>query len=412
MRYPDGGGLTAEGRARREKVRLQAAQMFEQEMDPVRVARCLRVSTKSAYQWRRCWRAGGEAALASRGPGGNACKLDETQLTRLRAALDAGPAANGWNQDQRWTLARVTALIARLFSRVVHAARRLVPAAPDRVQPAGPRAPGRRARRGGGRRVAGGDLGEGSMLAAATGAWICFEDEAGQALRPPKARTWGRRGHTPVVTVSGRGSGRVSVAGLVCLKPGARGHLFYRMRVHHGRKGERRSMSEADYAGLIAAAHHQLQAPLIVVWDNLNTHVSAAMHEFTGAHPDWLTVIQLPSYAPDLNPCEGVWANMKNGLGNLAACTVDQLAAIVRNRLKRIQYRPALINEFLGQTGLILEPEPPLRSDPGLSTSVKQQPRTRVHCCGEQLEKSMAPSCRLADTRDATSKDRAANAPY
>ena len=161
--------------------------------------------------------------------------------------------------------------------------------------------------------MAGGDLGEGTRLAAATGAWICFEDEAGQTLRPPKARTWARRGHTPVVSVSGKGSGRVPVAGLVCLKPGARGHLFYRMRVHRGRKGERRSMSEADYAGLIAAAHHQLQAPLIVIWDNLNTHVSAVMQEFTGAHPDWLTVIQLPSYAPDLNPCEGVWANMKNG---------------------------------------------------------------------------------------------------
>ena len=207
--------------------------------------------------------------------------------------------------------------------------------------------------------MAGGDLGEGTRLAAATGAWICFEDEAGQTLRPPKARTWARRGHTPVVSVSGKGSGRVSVAGLVCLKPGARGHLFYRMRVHRGRKGERRSMSEADYAGLIAAAHHQLQAPLIVIWDNLNTHVSAVMQEFTGAHPDWLTVIQLPSYAPDLNPCEGVWANMKNGLGNLAACTADQLTAIVRTRLKRIQYRPALINGFLAQTGLTLEPEPP-----------------------------------------------------
>jgi hypothetical protein len=159
--------------------------------------------------------------------------------------------------------------------------------------------------------------------------------------------------------VSGKGSGRVSVAGLVCLKPGARGHLFYRMRVHRGRKGERRSMSEADYASLIAAAHHQVQAPLIVIWDNLNTHVSAVMREFTGAHPDWLTVIQLPAYAPDLNPCEGVWASLKNGLGNLAACTIDQLAATVRNRLKRIQYQPALINGFLAQTGLTLEPRPP-----------------------------------------------------
>jgi hypothetical protein len=102
--------------------------------------------------------------------------------------------------------------------------------------------------------VAGRDVGEGSRLAAVTGAYVCFEDEAGQNLRPPKARTWARRGRTPVVTVSDRGSGRVSVAGLVCLKPGARGHLLYRMRVHRGRKGERRSMSEADYAGLITAA--------------------------------------------------------------------------------------------------------------------------------------------------------------
>jgi low temperature requirement protein LtrA len=61
-------------------------------------------------------------------------------------------------------------------------------------------------------------VGEGTRLAAATGAWICFEDEAGQNLRPPKARTWARRGHTPVVTVCGKGSGRVSVAGLVCLQ--------------------------------------------------------------------------------------------------------------------------------------------------------------------------------------------------
>ena len=118
---------------------------------------------------------------------------------------------------------------------------------------------------------------EGTRLAAATGAYICFEDEAGQNLRPPKARTWARRGRTPVVTVSGKGSGRVSVAGLVCLKPGSRGHLFYRVRIHRGRKGERRSMSEADYAGLIAAAHNQLHAPVILIWDNLNTHVSAVM---------------------------------------------------------------------------------------------------------------------------------------
>ncbi len=58
-------------------------------------------------------------------------------------------------------------------------------------------------------------------------------------------------------------------------------------------------------------------------------------------------------------PTEGVWAKMKNGLGNLAARDVDQVAAVVKSRLKRIQYRPALIGGFLAQTGLTLEPGPP-----------------------------------------------------
>ena len=107
MRYPDGGGLTAEGRSRREKVWLLAAQMFPQDMTARQIAGVLRVSTKSVYQWRRPWRAGREAALASKGPGGNACKLDEDQLARLGMALDAGPAVYGWDTDQRWTVARV-----------------------------------------------------------------------------------------------------------------------------------------------------------------------------------------------------------------------------------------------------------------------------------------------------------------
>ena len=58
-------------------------------------------------------------------------------------------------------------------------------------------------------------------------------------------------------------------------------------------------------------------------------------------------------------PTEGAWANMKNGLGNLAVRDVDQLAAIMKSRLKRIQYRPALIDGFLAQAGLTLEPQPP-----------------------------------------------------
>ena len=117
----------------------------------------------------------------------------------------------------------------------------------------------------------------GKKLAAERGAWICFEDEAGHTLRPPKARTWAPRGKTPVIPVSGKGSGRISVAGLVCVRPGDRSRLLYRIKVHRSRKGERRSFAATDYAALLDAAHQYLKAPIVVVWDNLNVHVSASI---------------------------------------------------------------------------------------------------------------------------------------
>ena len=69
--------------------------MYDHGMGAAQIAGLLRVSTKSVYHWRRTWRQGRDAALASKEPGGNACKLDGFQLTRLRATLDAGPAAYG-----------------------------------------------------------------------------------------------------------------------------------------------------------------------------------------------------------------------------------------------------------------------------------------------------------------------------
>ncbi|MFD5430028.1 transposase [Streptomyces sp. NPDC127084] len=114
MRYADGGGLTAAGRAKREAVRFQAAEMCEQGMRPPEVAHRLRVSRKSAYAWHAAWRDGGKPALAFKRPGGFACQLNDAQAERLQAELEAGPAAHGWSEDQRWTLARVAELGLRV----------------------------------------------------------------------------------------------------------------------------------------------------------------------------------------------------------------------------------------------------------------------------------------------------------
>jgi hypothetical protein len=74
----------------------------------------------------------------------------------------------------------------------------------------------------------------GKRTAADLGAWLIFEDESGQGLRPPRGRTWGRRGTTPVVRVTGAHNTRVSLAALIAVKPGRRPRLIY--RVHRGRR--------------------------------------------------------------------------------------------------------------------------------------------------------------------------------
>src|SRR6266700_3922185 len=238
----------------------------------------------------------------------------------------------------------------------VHAGRDGCAAAPARLERAGPGPPGRRAGRGQDRRLAGGDLAGHKRTAADLGAWLCFEDESGQGLRRPKGRTWGRRGHTPVVRVTGSSNRRVSLAALIAVKPGCRPRLIYRVHKNRRRRGDKRKgFTETGHARLLDAAHQQLGGPLVVVWDNLTTHVSDAMTDLIAAR-DWRTIYRLPPYAHELNPVEPVWFNLKRSLANLAKRNLTQLTALIKTRLRRMQYRPGLLDGFLASTGLDLTP--------------------------------------------------------
>jgi transposase len=92
MRYSDGGGLTAEERAQRERVRLAAAEWIEEGATDREVATRFRVTRMSANRWRRALAAGGRPALASKGPGGARCKPSPAQLDELQV-LGVDPLA-------------------------------------------------------------------------------------------------------------------------------------------------------------------------------------------------------------------------------------------------------------------------------------------------------------------------------
>ena len=79
------------------------------------------------------------------------------------------------------------------------------------------------------------------------------------------------------------------------------------------------------------------------------------MKQFIAEH-DWLTVVQLPAYAPQLNPVEGIWSLVRRGLANTAFTDPDHLIAAVRRQLRTIQHRPQLIDGALAETRLKLPP--------------------------------------------------------
>ncbi|MFF3691456.1 transposase [Streptomyces sp. NPDC002187] len=61
-----------------------------------------------------------------------------------------------------------------------------------------------------------------------------------------------------------------------------------------------------DYRVLVLRARTQIGGPTLLVWDNLRMHLVAPLLEFFEANADWLTVFQLPTDTPDLNPQEGI----------------------------------------------------------------------------------------------------------
>ena len=113
---------------------------------------------------------------------------------------------------------------------------------------------------------------------------------------------------------------RVSLAALIAVRPGCGPRLIY--RTHRARRADKRKgFTETDYARFLDVAHQQLGGPLVLVWDNLNTHVSRAMRELVAAR-DWLTVFQLP--------VEPVWSHLKRSLANLAKRDITQLTVLVK----------------------------------------------------------------------------------
>jgi len=176
---------------------------------------------------------------------------------------------------------------------------------------------------------------------------IVFEDESGVSLLPSVRATWAPRGHTPVLRHRFNWK-RLSLAGALAYEAdGSDAHLVFELRPG--------AYNDETLIAFLTELNDIEHRPVVLIWDGLPAHRSRRMLDWVHSQREWLSVEQLPGYAPDLNPLEQAWGNLKSQeLANLCSDRIDEVATIAEGGLDRIGTDANLCLAFLRHSGLRL----------------------------------------------------------
>ncbi len=177
-------------------------------------------------------------------------------------------------------------------------------------------------------------------------AWIFFQDESGVSQRPSVRRTWAPKGETPVLIHAFNWS-KVSICAAIGYRwDGRRSRLFFQTR-------EGSYNSESLILFLQDLKRHLRGQKAILVWDGLPSHKSRMMKQYLRAQRSWLTVQRLPGYAPDLNPVETLWSNLKGEeMANRCADDLEEVGTALSGGMARVAKSRSLLFAFLHHAGL------------------------------------------------------------
>ena len=167
------------------------------------------------------------------------------------------------------------------------------------------------------------------------------------SLLPSVRATWAPRGQTPVLRHPFNYK-RLSLAGALAFEPdGSDAHLFFQLRSG--------AYNDETLIEFLSELNEVEQRAVLLIWDGLPSHRSRRMSDWIASQRHWLSVARLPGYAPDLNPIENVWGNLKSQeLANLCSNSIGEIADVAQDGLDRIGSDAALCFAFLRHSGLRL----------------------------------------------------------
>jgi len=170
--------------------------------------------------------------------------------------------------------------------------------------------------------------------AKAEGGEVFFWDESGFRADTVHGRSWGVRGHTPVVARPGQRQS-ISAASAVNAKGG-----FWYFTYEGGLTAEL-------FVRLLRQMMRHRVKPVHLVLDSLPAHKTKLVKEYVQSTDGLLTLHFLPGYAPELNPDELVWSHMKRtGVARTPLRQGERLREKIESQLAAIKHTPRLLRSF------------------------------------------------------------------
>ena len=317
-----------------EHMRLLAVQRVIAGEKPSEVASSLGFYRTSIYRWIRAHKRGGQAALSKRIHPGPKRKLTDKQEAKVvRWMVGKDPRQYGfefglWTRQivqtmiqERFHVSLTLPAIGHLLTRLDITPQKPLRRAYERDEIA---VTDWKARK----------YPELRKRARARGAVIFFLDEAGVRSDSPLGRSYGLKGHTPIVKTSGQ---RQKISAISAVTP--KGGFWF--KVYSG------MLTAVVFVSFLKDFMKGRRNPVMLVVDGLSVHKAKCVQEYVKATEGKLELHFLPPYAPDLNPDEFVWNHLKqNGTSKKPLRKNESLRERVQADLTTIKQDSKLVRSF------------------------------------------------------------------
>jgi transposase len=156
-------------------------------------------------------------------------------------------------------------------------------------------------------------------------------------------RTYAPRGQTPILRVKLTRDHLSVISGITL------GGKLYQMQ-------QDRAFRSVDIVVFLRHLLTEIDGTLLVIWDGAPIHRGQPVKDFLASGAGRRLQLEiLPGYAPELNPDEGVWSQLKHvELKNLCCATLRELRAALGRAVARLRQKRRVLLGCIHQVGYVL----------------------------------------------------------